>query len=111
MAYDEELAARVREVVAGEPGLTEQRMFGGLAFLVDGSMAVGASGEGGLMVRTDPADVAPLLAPPHVRPMEMGGRSMKGWLLVSRAALTDDETLRSWVARGVERARSLPPKR
>src|SRR4051794_16688111 len=82
MAYDEELAERIRHAVAGEAGITEKRMFGGLAFLVHGNMAVAASGQGGLMVRTDPADAESLTAEPHVGRMVMRGREMDGWLRV-----------------------------
>src|SRR5215218_9867908 len=86
MAYDEDLANRIRELIAAEAGVTEQKMFGGLAFLIGGHMAVAASGQGGLMVRVDPAEPATLLSRPHVRPFEMRGREMSGWLRVD----TDD---------------------
>lgn len=110
MTYDEDLADRLREVVAAEPGLTEQRMFGGLAFLLDGHLAVSASGRGGLLLRVDPAETESLLAPPHVGPFVMRGREMAGWLRVDAAAVGTDEELRRWVRRGVAYARSLPPK-
>lgn len=110
MAYDEELAARVRDVISGEPGITEQRMFGGLAFLLHGHLAVGASGEGGLMVRVARADTEDLVDGQHTRPMEMRGRPMSGWLRVDGAGLTDDADLNRWVGLGVAYARSLPPK-
>jgi TfoX/Sxy family transcriptional regulator of competence genes len=110
MAYDEHLANRIRELIAGEPGVTEQRMFGGLAFLVGGNMAVAASGQGGLMVRVDPEDADVLLAKPHVRPFEMRGRAMRGWLRVDSEGLRTKRQLAPWVTRGVRYARSLPAK-
>ena len=110
MAYDEELAERVRELLTREP-VTEKRMFGGLAFLLGGHMAVAASGQGGLMVRVDPADNEPLLAEPGAEELTMGGRGpMTGWLRVDGDVLADDAALRAWVDRGVTYARSLPPK-
>lgn len=110
MAYDDELAKRIREVVKGERGLTEKRMFGGLAFLISGNMAVSASSRGGLMLRVDPAQTESLVSEPQVRRFEMRGREMDGWLRVDREALKTDDALRRWVSRGVARARSLPPK-
>jgi hypothetical protein len=110
MAYDEELADRIREVVRGEPGLTEKAMFGGLAFLVGGNMAVGASGQGGMLLRCDPAQTEDLVTRPHVRRFEMRGREMDGWLRVDLAAVGTEDELREWVDRGVTYARSLPPK-
>jgi hypothetical protein len=110
MAYDEELADRIREVVRGEPGLTEKAMFGGLAFLVGGNMAVGASGQGGMLLRCDPAQTEDLVTRPHVRRFEMRGREMDGWLRVDLAAVGTEDELRGWVDRGVTYARSLPPK-
>jgi TfoX/Sxy family transcriptional regulator of competence genes len=107
VAYDEELAARIRTLVAGEPGLTEQKMFGGLAFLIGGNMAVAASGQGGLLVRVDPAESEKLVATTNAWPMEMRGRSMPGWLRVDPG---DDRELAEWVERGTAYARSLPPK-
>lgn len=109
MAYDVELADRVRAVVGEEPGVTEKRMFGGLAFLVGGHLAVTASSRGGLLLRVDPADAGPLLAEPGVAPFEMRGRPMAGWLAVDAEAVADDDELRRWVARGVACARALPP--
>jgi TfoX/Sxy family transcriptional regulator of competence genes len=106
VAYDEELAARIRDLVGGEPGLTEKKMFGGLAFLIGGNMAVAASGQGGLLVRVDPAESDELVASTDARPMEMRGREMAGWLRVDPA----DDELASWVERGVSFARSLPSK-
>ena len=111
MAYDEELADRIREVVQGEKGLTEQRMFGGLAFLINGNMAVGASGQGGLLLRVDPAQTEDHVARPHARRFEMRGREMNGWLRIDPEGLASDQELEEWVAVGVTYARSLPPKR
>ena len=111
MPYDEELAARIRAQVAGEPGLTEQKMFGGLAFLIGGNMAVAASGEGGVLVRVDPAESDALVAKTNARPMEMRGRSMQGWLRVDTEDVRTERQLAAWVKRGVSYARSLPPKR
>jgi TfoX/Sxy family transcriptional regulator of competence genes len=111
MAYDEELADRLRELLQGEHGVTEKRMFGGLAFMINGNMAVGASGQGGLLLRVDPADTEALVQDPHARRFEMRGREMDGWLRVDGDGLSTDEQLQQWVARGVAYARSLPPKR
>jgi TfoX/Sxy family transcriptional regulator of competence genes len=111
MAYDEDLANRIRELIAGEPDVTEQKMFGGLAFLVAGNMSVAASGQGGLMVRVDPRDSDALLAKPHVRPFEMRGRAMQGWLRVDAEGVRTKRQLDPWVRRGVAYARGLPPKR
>jgi TfoX N-terminal domain len=109
--YDEELASRIRALVAGEPGLSEQRMFGGLAFLIGGNMAVTASGQGGLLVRVDPAQSDGLIAGSLARPMEMRGRPMAGWLRVDTEHLETMQQLADWVERGTAFARSLPPKR
>jgi TfoX/Sxy family transcriptional regulator of competence genes len=111
MAYDEELAARIRELVAGERGLTEKKMFGGLAFLIKGNMAVAASGQGGILVRVDPAQGAKLIARPEAEPMVMRGRAMEGWLRVDTAGLDTRRALEQWVSRGVAYAKSLPAKR
>jgi len=110
MAYDEELAGRIRDLVAGEPGLTEKKMFGGLAFLIGGNMAVAASGQGGLMVRVDPEKSAELVAGSHARPFEMRGRLMDGWLRVDSEHLQTKRELAVWVERGTAFARSLPAK-
>jgi TfoX/Sxy family transcriptional regulator of competence genes len=110
MAYDEELANRIREVVQEEPGLAEKRMFGGLAFLVDGNMAVSASSQGGLLLRIDPAQSNTLISEPHARRFEMRGREMDGWLRIDVQALETDDELRRWVNHGLSYARSLPPK-
>jgi TfoX/Sxy family transcriptional regulator of competence genes len=109
MAYDEELAGRIRDLVAGEPGLTEKKMFGGLGFMVGGNMAVAASGQGGLLVRVDPEESESLVASTTAYPMEMPGRQMAGWLRVDPEHLAGDE-LTAWVERGIAYARSLPPK-
>jgi hypothetical protein len=110
MAYDEVLADRIRSLISGEPGLTEKKMFGGLAFLVGGNMAVAASGQGGMMVRVDPADSDDLVASTAARSLEMRGRMMPGWLGVDSDKLESTEELKAWVDRGTSFARSLPPK-
>jgi TfoX/Sxy family transcriptional regulator of competence genes len=110
MAYDEDLANRVRELVAANEGLTEQKMFGGLAFMIGGNMAVGVSGQGGLMVRVEPEETAALVAKPHARPFEMRGREMNGWVRVDPEGVRTKRQLEPWVRRGVSYARSLPPK-
>jgi hypothetical protein len=110
MAYDHELANRIREVVQGERGLTEKAMFGGLAFLIDGNMAASASGQGGMLLRIDPAKTDSLVSEPHVRRFQMRGREMDGWLRVDTEAIDTDADLRRWVKHGVTYARSLPPK-
>jgi hypothetical protein len=110
MAYDEDLANLIRECLADEDGVVEQKMFGGLAFLIGGNMSVAASGQGGLMVRVAPDRTEALLAEPHARPMEMRGREMAGWLRVDAEGVRTREGLEPWVERGVAYARSLPPK-
>jgi TfoX/Sxy family transcriptional regulator of competence genes len=110
MAYDEDLANRIRELIGSEPGLTEKKMFGGLAFLIGGNMAVAASGQGGLMVRVDPEETEALAAKPHARPFEMRGRAMDGWLRVDDEGVATKRQLEPWVKRGVAYARSLPAK-
>ena len=110
MAYDEELARRIRELLAGEVDVTETRMFGGLAFLVRGNMAVGASGQGGLMVRVDRADTDTLVETTDARPMEMRGRPMQGWLRVDAEHVETEGRLAEWVERGTAAARALPAK-
>jgi hypothetical protein len=110
MAYDEELAGRLRETVGGEPGLTERRMFGGLAFLIDGNMAVSASGQGGLLLRCDPEDTDLLVHEPGVSRFAMRGREMDGWLHVDPSAVASGTDLERWASVGVTYARSLPPK-
>jgi TfoX/Sxy family transcriptional regulator of competence genes len=111
VAYDEELADRIRELVADEPGLTEQKMFGGLAFLIGGNMAVAASGQGGALVRVDQAESDTLVATTSARPMEMRGRQMRGWLRVDSDDLRTKRQLAKWVELGTTYARSLPAKR
>jgi TfoX/Sxy family transcriptional regulator of competence genes len=111
MAYDEELADRIRELVIGESGLTEQKMFGGLAFLIGGNMAVAASGQGGLLVRVDPAQSEKLVATTNAQLMEMRGRSMPGWLRVDPQDVRTKRQLANWVGLGTTYARSLPAKR
>ena len=111
MAYDEDLANRIRELIAGGPEVTEQRMFGGLAFLVSGHMSVAASREGGLMVRVDPDTTETLLRKPYTRPFEMRGRALAGWLRVDAEGVRTKRQLEPWVERGLAYARSLPPKR
>ena len=111
MAYDEELADRIRELVGSESGLTEQRMFGGLAFLIGGNMAVAASGQGGVLVRVDPAQSDKLVATTNARLMEMRGRSMQGWLRVDPEHVRTKRQLAKWVELGTMYARSLPAKR
>jgi TfoX/Sxy family transcriptional regulator of competence genes len=110
MAYDEDLANRIRELVATEVGIVEKRMFGGLAFLLNGRMSVSVSGQGGLLLRVEPAETDALLAKPHARPFEMRGRAMDGWLRVDAEGVRTKRQLERWVARGVAYARSLPPK-
>lgn len=110
MAYDEDLANRIRELIGGDPGVTEKRMFGGLAFLAGGHMAVAVSGKGGLMVRVDPDETDALLAEPGAGPFEMRGRPLDGWLRVYDDGLRTGRQLGAWVERGLRYARSLPPK-
>ncbi len=110
MAYDEDLAQRIRMLLAADAGISERRMFGGLAFLVDGHLSVAASGQGGLMVRVDPKETDALLARPHALPFEMRGRPLEGWLRVEAEGVRTSGELEPWVRRGVAYARSLPPK-
>jgi TfoX/Sxy family transcriptional regulator of competence genes len=110
VAYDDDLAARVRELVRAEAGVTEKKMFGGLAFLIGGNMAVGVSGQGGILVRVDPGESDALVASTPAQLMEMRGRSMRGWLRVGSEDVADDAELAEWVERGTSYARSLPPK-
>jgi TfoX/Sxy family transcriptional regulator of competence genes len=111
VAYDEDLADRIRRLIGGEPDLTERKMFGGLAFLIGGNMAIAASGEGGAMIRVDPQESEALVATTNASLVEMRGRAMPGWLRVSSGDLRTDGELSPWVERGVGYARSLPPKR
>lgn len=110
MTYDADLADRLRTLLRGEAGITEKAMFGGLAFLVHGNMAVSAIGHGGIMLRIDPADAESLVVQDHVERVEMRGRAMNGWLRVEAAALGTDDELRRWAGHGLAYARSLPPK-
>ncbi len=110
MAYDEDLADRIRELISAENGVEEKRMFGGLAFLIAGNMSVAASGRGGLLVRVPPEETGRLLAREHVEPMVMAGRETRGWLRVSADGVRTKRQLQSWVSRGVEYAKSLPSK-
>ena len=111
MAYDEDLAERIRELLGGEGSVSEQKMFGGLAFLVGGNMAVAASGQGGLMVRVDPAASDRLIATTPAEVMVMRGRPMPGWLRVESTQVATKRQLARWVRLGTTFARSLPPKR
>lgn len=110
MAYDEEFAHRIREQLGTLHGVSETAMFGGLAFLVNGNIAVAISSQGGLMVRVGAQGAEQALANEHARPMEMRGRSMKGWVLVATDGVKSKPQLRAWVRRGVEFASTLPPK-
>jgi TfoX/Sxy family transcriptional regulator of competence genes len=110
VAYDEELAARIRDLIGDEPSLAERKMFGGLAFLIGGNMAVGASGQGGILVRVDPEESAALVATTKAYLMEMRGRQMQGWLRVDADALGTGDELAKWVELGTMYARSLPAK-
>ena len=111
MAYDHELAHRIRELLGAESGLTEKKMFGGLAFLIGGNMAVAASSQGGVLVRADPVQSERLVATTNARLMEMRGRRMKGWLRVDPDDVRTERQLTKWVKLGATYARSLPAKR
>jgi len=111
VAYDIELADRIRFLIGTGPGITEKKMFGGLAFLIGGNMAISASGQGGALVRVDPAQAGVLATTANATLAVMGGREMRGWLRVSAEDLETDEQLTAWINRAVEYARSLPPKR
>jgi TfoX/Sxy family transcriptional regulator of competence genes len=110
VAYDEDLANRVRELIADEPDLTERRMFGGLAFLIGGHMSVTVSRQGGLMLRVEPDDTERLLAMKHVEVFEMRGRALDGWVRITAEGLRSEQQLRRWVGIGVAYARTLPPR-
>jgi TfoX/Sxy family transcriptional regulator of competence genes len=110
VAYDEKLAERIRELLATDHDVVEKKMFGGLAFLIGGHMSVSASGQGGLLLRCDPADTAELVEEPHADSFVMRGRAMEGWLRVDPEGIESDQELRKWVTLGVDYARSLPPK-
>ena len=109
MAYDEGLAQRIREALADDAGLSERRMFGGVAFMLHGNMAVGISGDE-LMVRVGPEAYDEALAQPHARVFDMTGRVMRGWVVVAAEGIADDGALGEWVQRGADYALSLPPK-
>src|SRR5215469_6187746 len=111
MAYDEGLAQRIRDLIGPDPELTEKKMFGGLAFLIHGNMAISASGQGGVLVRCDPAQTESLVASTPAAVAVMQGREMPGWLRVAAADVATDAQLEPWVDRGVEHARSLPAKK
>ena len=110
MAYDEDLAHRLRELLADEDGITEKKMFGGLAFLLHGHMSVSASGQGGLLARIDPAETEAVLAKPHVSLMEMRGRTMDGWVRVAPDGVKTKSQLAAWVRRSLDYVKTLPPK-
>jgi TfoX N-terminal domain len=110
VAYDEELANRIRECLQSESRMSEKRMFGGLAFLINGHIAVSASRQGGVLLRVDPVETEALLLEPHVAPFVMRGRELDGWLRIDAAGLETDEQLQRWVDRGAGYARSLPRK-
>src|SRR5215472_5667942 len=110
VAYDQELADRIRQLIGSDPELAEKKMFGGLAFLIRGNMAIAASSEGGAMVRVDPEQSDALVAATKATPMHMRGRDMPGWLRVSSDDLRTDDQLAPWIEIGTGYARSLPPK-
>lgn len=110
MAYDEDLANRIREILGTDPEITEKRMFGGLAFLIGGHMSVSVSGRGGLLLRCDPGETEALCAKPGAGPFAMRGKAMEGWLRVEEDAVKTKRQLERWVTRAVGYARSLPPK-
>jgi hypothetical protein len=111
VAYDEDLANRIRELILTEQGVTEMRMFGGLAFLIEGNLCVSASRRGGLMLRVDPKEGDALLRKQYAHPIDMRGRVMAGWLYIDADGVKAKRQLERWVARGVAYARSLPSKR
>jgi TfoX/Sxy family transcriptional regulator of competence genes len=110
MAYDQDLANRIRELISAERGVTEKKMFGGLAFMINGNMAVSASGQGGLLLHVDPGETESLLKKPYAQPFEMRGRVMDGWLRVEADGVKTKQQLERWVARGVSYAKALPSK-
>ena len=110
MAYDEDLANRIRELISAEPDVTEKKMFGGLAFLIGGNMSVSASGQGGLLLRCDPEETETLIKKPHTARFEMRGRSMDGWLRIAPEGVRTKRQLEPWVKQAVAYARSLPAK-
>src|SRR5215212_4414088 len=108
MAYDEDLANRIRELIASEDGYTEQKMFGGIGFMIDGHMALGVSGEGGVMIHCSKEETEALLAKPGARPFEMRGRELKGWLRVDAESVSTKRALEPWVMQSVAFARAMP---
>ncbi len=110
MAYDADLADRIRELLGPIRGVDEMRMFGGLAFLINGNMSVAVSKQGGIMVRVPPGETEKLLARAHAQPMAMAGREVRGWIRVDADGVKTTRQLTAWVTRGVEYARRLPPK-
>ena len=110
MAYDEDLADRIRELVASEGNVSEQKMFGGLAFLINGNMAIAASSAGGVLVRADPAESDVIVARTRATPMVMRGKEMQGWLRVGVEDVRTKRQLAKWVGIGTSYARSLPAK-
>ena len=110
MPYDEDLANRVREQLAGEAAVTERPMFGGLAFLLHGNMSVAVSTHGGLLVRVGPDAAPAALGHPHARQAEMRGRSMRGWVRVAPEGLRTRRQVAAWVDRGTRFAATLAPK-
>ncbi|HTT28044.1 MAG TPA: TfoX/Sxy family protein [Solirubrobacteraceae bacterium] len=110
VAYDEDLADRIRVLLATDHDVVEKKMFGGLAFLIGGNMSVSASGQGGILLRCDPAETAVLVHEQHVERFVMRGKAMDGWLRIDPDGVQTDDELRRWVAIGVDYARGLPPK-
>ena len=110
MAYDEDLASRIRELIASEDGYTEQKKFGVIGFMIDGHMAVGVDGEGRLLIHCSIEETEALLAKPGARPFQMRGREMKGWLQVDAESVSTKRALEPWVMQSVAFARALPPK-
>jgi TfoX/Sxy family transcriptional regulator of competence genes len=110
VAYDEDLADRIRELLVVERGVQEQKMFGGLAFLLGGNMAIAASGQGGLLVRVDPNQSDRITSTTRAEPMEMRGRPMAGWLRVAAEHVATRRQLDKWVKLGTGYAKSLPAK-
>lgn len=108
--YDVDLLERLREHLAGEPGLSERAMFGGVALMLDGNMCVGVMKDGGLMVRLSQDEGESVLSEPHTREMDFTGRSMKGWVIVDAGGYATEASLGRWVRRGVRFCRTLPPK-
>jgi TfoX/Sxy family transcriptional regulator of competence genes len=110
MAYDTDLADRIRELLGPLRGIDEKRMFGGLAFLINGNMSVAVSKQGGIMVRVPPEETEKHLARAHVNPMVMAGRETRGWIRVDADGVRTKRQLTAWVTRGIDYARGLPPK-